>query len=174
MLCLRSFNCLTSSSAISMPPSQASSLDLLVSAVVSFESPKPEMDDIELKSIAAVFEFRLWNLRRLNGGSAKSCFATLPSKLTRLLCSMSSANFVCNERRPLRLEDIMEAKEYSPANDFVVFGRSNVFAGDCLIVSSPLELVGRVRSAVRLRVMISDVAILGREEGKERKERKER
>jgi hypothetical protein len=76
---------------------------------------------------------------------------------------MSSANFVCNEWRPLRLEDIMEAKECSPPNDFVVFGRSNVFAGDCLIVSSLLELVVRSCSAVRLRVMLSEAAILGRE-----------
>jgi hypothetical protein len=75
---------------------------------------------------------------------------------------MSSANFVWNERRALRRVDIKGAKECSPPNDFAVFGTSNVFAGECLIASSPLELVVWACSAVGLRVMISEAVMLGR------------
>ena len=105
------------------------------------------MEDMEEKSIAAVFEFRLWNLRRFTGGSTGE-ESSSTSKLTRRQCPISSAKLLWMEARALLLTDIKEVNECSSLRD-LSDGRSKAFAGDILRVVSFDEQ--RASSAERLR-----------------------
>ena len=112
LLMRRNLSCRTRSSAISNPPSHGSSD---VSPVVSSSKSAGFIEDKELISIAAVFEFLLSNRRRLLGGSQQtsSSFSIETGNADNRRCLASLTNFAVNSfKEPWRV-DKTAASEWS-------------------------------------------------------------
>jgi len=143
MLCLRSFNWRTSSSAISNPPSRDDfwdddSWDFRVSESW-WETAETEgvsrsegtTLDKALNNMAAVFELRLWNLLLLGGGSSdwssSRCLCRCSVEGEKLtwrvkLVGISVYNFSFIFCREFCLDTIQDANEASVTSEDGVYG----------------------------------------------------